>query len=84
MEPRINFITLGVKNFNKSVIFYRDGLKFPFSDSSQGDIAFFNLNGLVLALYPKKLLAKDGNLKAIGKGFRRNNPFTQCKKPRRR
>jgi catechol 2,3-dioxygenase-like lactoylglutathione lyase family enzyme len=69
MEPRINFITLGVKNFKRSVAFYRDGLKFPFSSSSQGDIAFFSLNCLVLALYPKKLLAKDGNLKIIGKGF---------------
>ncbi len=69
MDPRINFITLGVRNFKKSVHFYRDGLKFPFSGSSKGDIAFFNLNGIVLALYPKKLLAKDAHVKTIGKGF---------------
>jgi uncharacterized glyoxalase superfamily protein PhnB len=69
MEPRISFITLGVRNFEKSVVFYRDGLKFPFSSSSKGDIAFFDLNGLVLALYPKKLLARDAQLKIIGTGF---------------
>ena len=41
MEPRISFVTLGVKNFQRSVAFYRDGLGFPLSSASKGDIAFF-------------------------------------------
>jgi catechol 2,3-dioxygenase-like lactoylglutathione lyase family enzyme len=69
MEPRINFITLGVRDFDTSVKFYRDGLKFPCSWSGKGAIAFFDLNGLVLAVYPKKLLAADARLKTVGKGF---------------
>jgi len=29
MEPRISIITLGVKDLEKSLRFYRDGLGFP-------------------------------------------------------
>ena len=69
MEPRISFITLGVRDFQRSLQFYRDGLGFPLSASSKGDIAFFKLNGLVLALYPSDKLAEDAQVPAEGAGF---------------
>jgi uncharacterized protein len=59
MEPRISIVTLGVKDLERSLRFYRDGLKFPTTrDASQG-IVFFQTNGTCLALYPYTLLAKD-------------------------
>ena len=67
-QPRVSFISLGVGSFKKSLAFYRDALGFPLHDL-QGNIAMFNCNGMVLALYPKKLLAEDANIKTIGKGF---------------
>ena len=52
MVPRLNIVTLGVSDFDKALRFYRDGLGFPLSPQSQGDIAFFQAGGVVLALYP--------------------------------
>ena len=69
MEPRLNIITLGVKNLDKAVRFYRDGLGWPMSSASVGDFAIFRLHtGTALALYPRELLAEDTNLKDNG-GF---------------
>lgn len=70
MEPRIHFITLGVRDFANAVHFYRDGLGFPLSSASVDDIAFFRLGGLVLALYPWDKLAADATIPAEGSGFR--------------
>jgi catechol 2,3-dioxygenase-like lactoylglutathione lyase family enzyme len=50
MQPRISMITLGVKDLEKSVRFYKEGLGFPKMDSSP-EIAFFTLNGSWLGLY---------------------------------
>ncbi len=49
MEPRISFITLGVKDFQRLVKFYRDGLGFLLSSASKNDIAFF-INGFLQAI----------------------------------
>ena len=70
MEPRISFITLGVRDFQRSVKFYRDGLSFPLSSASKGDIAFFKMSGIVLALYSSDKLAEDANVPQEGSGFR--------------
>lgn len=69
MEARLNIITLGVKDFEKSVAFYEQGLGWPKSSASQDDIAFFKLGGLVLALYPRESLAEDVTVPAEGSGF---------------
>src|SRR6266576_3940295 len=70
MEPRIHFITLGVRDLANAVRFYRDGLGFPLSPASVDDVAFFRLGGLVLALYPWDKLAADATVPAEGRGFR--------------
>ncbi len=59
MEPRITIITLGVADLNRSVRFYRDGLGFPTNYKDDEPIAFFNTNGVRLALYPLDKLAED-------------------------
>ena len=68
MNPRIKVITLGVNDLEKSLAFYRDGLGLPTegiigTEFEDGAVAFFNLNDdLVLALYPRAALAKDGKV----------------------
>ena len=70
MEPRVSFITLGISNLERSIKFYRDGLGFPLSSASKGDVAFFKTGGAVLALYPSEKLAEDAHVPADGSGFR--------------
>jgi catechol 2,3-dioxygenase-like lactoylglutathione lyase family enzyme len=62
MEPRISIITLGVSDLERSVKFYRDGLGLPTTYKEGEGIAFFQLNGTWLALYPSDALAKDACL----------------------
>ncbi len=68
MKPRIKVITLGVSDLEKWLVFYRDGLGLPTegitgSEFEDGAVVFFNLNDdLILALYPRTALAKDGKV----------------------
>lgn len=60
MEPRLNIVTLGVKNLERAIHFYKDGLGWPLSSISGGDFAIFKLStGTALALFPRRLLARD-------------------------
>ena len=68
MEPRISIITLGVTDLARSIRFYRDGLGLP-ADTSNASIAFFELRGTWLALYPREELAKDALVPSEGSGF---------------
>jgi uncharacterized glyoxalase superfamily protein PhnB len=73
MKSRINVITIGVNNLEKSLAFYREGLGLPSNgivateyhdeiSGADGTIAIFELqNGLLLSLYPRTELAKDAN-----------------------
>jgi len=70
MDSRISFITLGVTDLARSVSFYRDGLKFPYSTSSNENVAFFQLDNIVLGLYPTDKLAEDATVPSDGSGFR--------------
>jgi uncharacterized protein len=62
MEPRISIITLGVSDLARSVKFYRDGLNLPSTYKEGEGIAFFQLKGTWLALYPSDSLAEDAVL----------------------
>lgn len=69
MEPRLNIITLGVKDLTSSKSFYTK-LGWQPSKASQENILFFQTGGVVLALYPRKLLAEDATVESEGEGFR--------------
>ncbi len=69
MEPYISLITLGVADLERALRFYRDGLHWPVSGASGGDVAFLHTGGVVLALYPRALLAADAHLSDTGSGF---------------
>lgn len=74
MEPQINVITLAVDNLERSLAFYRDGLglettgvtgtRFAGDEANAaGAVVMFHLRGgLVLALYPRRELAKDADI----------------------
>lgn len=68
MKPRISMVSLGVRDLEKSIIFYRDGLGLPMLESPPG-VAFFNLKGTWLGLSYREDLAKDANVSAEGKGY---------------
>ena len=59
MDQRVSLITLGVKDLERSLRFYRDGLGFPTTRKSEDGVIFFQLHGTALALYPLNELAKD-------------------------
>lgn len=68
MDPRVSIIALGVSDLERSVRFYRDGLKLPLRGEPKG-IAFFQTRGTWLELFPRDLLAKDAGVPAEGRGF---------------
>ncbi|MFZ1985093.1 MAG: VOC family protein [Desulfatitalea sp.] len=69
MKSRINIITLGVKDMEKAIQFYSNGLGLP-RMPFEGGAAFFSLNGSWLSLYPWNALAEDATVNASGSGFR--------------
>jgi catechol 2,3-dioxygenase-like lactoylglutathione lyase family enzyme len=69
MKPKISLITLGVRDLQASLKFYRDGLGFvPVGDSK--DIGMLKMEGTWLSLYPRESLAKDASVSPEGSGFR--------------
>lgn len=68
MRQKLTLITLGVNDINKSLAFW-EGLGWKKSAASMDDIAFFKLDGLILGLYPRKLLAEDATVSEEGTGF---------------
>jgi hypothetical protein len=68
METRISIITLGVSDLQRSIAFYRDGLGLPVL-SADDHIAFFEMQGTRLALYPMDALAEDATISPERTGF---------------
>lgn len=66
MEPRITLITLGVRDLERAIAFYRDGLGLP---QRPGEGVFFETRGTWLALFPRDELAQDAGVSAAGSGF---------------
>jgi catechol 2,3-dioxygenase-like lactoylglutathione lyase family enzyme len=73
VHPRLNVVTLAVRDLTTSFDFYRDGLGLPgkiigteYTDNvsgASGAVALFELQGgLMLALYPRNDLIKDAKI----------------------
>jgi predicted lactoylglutathione lyase len=69
MKPRLNIVTLGVKNLEESKAFYKNALDWEPAAGSDENIVFFNHGGIVLALYPIEKLAKDALIHPERSGF---------------
>jgi catechol 2,3-dioxygenase-like lactoylglutathione lyase family enzyme len=65
MEQRISLITLGVADLQRAVAFYENVVGWKPEQSPPG-VVFFDLNGVVLALWPHDELAKDIGVAAAG------------------
>ncbi|SHF93985.1 hypothetical protein SAMN02745157_3138 [Kaistia soli DSM 19436] len=69
LSPRLSIVTLGVANVAKSRAFY-ESLGWRPSSASQEQIVFFQLSGVVLALFDRNHLADDATVAPAGDGFR--------------
>ena len=69
MQPRLTLVTLGVTNLHRAIQFY-EALGWTRSMRSADGVAFFQLAGLGLSLYPRAALAEDAGVPAEGSGFR--------------
>lgn len=69
MKPKISLITLGARDFDKSLAFYR-ALGFPEHNFVEGQqFAMFQLEGTWLSLFPREQLADDATVPHDGAGF---------------
>jgi catechol 2,3-dioxygenase-like lactoylglutathione lyase family enzyme len=68
MEPRISFVTLGVRDLERATRFYADVLRLPRLPTPP-TVTFFEMGRTWLALYPRDLLAADAGVPADGAGF---------------
>jgi catechol 2,3-dioxygenase-like lactoylglutathione lyase family enzyme len=59
MEPRVTLITLGVADLSRAVDFYRDVVGWDPASVVDDDVAFFDLDGFILALWRDRSLAAD-------------------------
>ena len=70
MKSRFKVLTLAVRDLERSLAFYRDGMGLPTNgiigqQFEDGAVVFFNMNDdLILALYPTTSLSKDANITA--------------------
>jgi catechol 2,3-dioxygenase-like lactoylglutathione lyase family enzyme len=70
MRPRINVLTLGVDDLERSLAFYRDGMGLDTDgiigkEFEDGAIVLFKMkDDFILALYPTASLAKDAKVTA--------------------
>jgi uncharacterized protein len=68
MEQRLSLVTLGVADLERSLRFY-EGLGWKRANQS-ADVVFFQLHGMMFALWGRKNLAEDAKLSPEGSGFR--------------
>ncbi len=68
MEPRLSFVTLGVRDLDRATRFYAEVLQLPRKDTPPG-ISFFELGKTWLGLYPRHELAADAGVPEAGSGF---------------
>ncbi len=67
---RLSFVTLGVRDLQRSLAFYASILGWQTMKESP-QIVFLKLNGIVLGLFPATELATDAGVSAEGSGFAR-------------
>ena len=70
MEQRLTIIGLGVEDLTVSSAFYEEKFGWKKTGASNENISFFQLNGILLSLYPHEKLAEDAGISPVGSGFK--------------
>ncbi|MDB2462847.1 VOC family protein [Algibacter sp.] len=70
MEQRLTIITLAVNNLKLACQFYEDKFGWKKTQSSNDNVVFFQLNGILLSLYSREKLAKDATINHKDSGFK--------------
>src|SRR5262249_19124103 len=65
----MSFVTLGVSDLERSRRFYETGMGLTIRPDCPPGVAFFDMSGTVLALWPRTELAADAGVDAAGNGF---------------
>lgn len=68
MEQRLSLVTLGVTDLARARRFYEEGLGWT-KNNSEEEVAFYQLNGLILAVWTRADLAEDANVADTGATF---------------
>lgn len=68
MEQRLSLVTLGVADLARARHFYEEGLGWSRGNTEE-EVAFYQLNGLILALWTRPDLAGDANITDTGATF---------------
>ncbi len=71
MEQRLTIVGLGVNDLEVATKFYEDKFGWEKMGASNDSISFFQLNGILLSLYPSEKLAEDATVSAEGSGFKK-------------
>jgi catechol 2,3-dioxygenase-like lactoylglutathione lyase family enzyme len=69
MEQRLSLVTLGVGDLTRACRFYENGLGWT-RGNAHPEVAFYQLGGMVLALWGRAALAQDAGVPEAGNGFR--------------
>lgn len=62
MEQRLSLVTLGVRDLARARRFYEQGLGWRRDAGVEGEVAFYQLGGMILALWGRDALAADARL----------------------
>ena len=68
MEQRLSLVTLGVADLERARRFYEEGLGWRRGNNHE-KVAFYQLGGMVLALWGRAALAEDAHLSDAGSAF---------------
>ena len=67
-KPNLSLVTLGVHDLARATLFY-ESLGWKAHEPSSEGVSFFELNGVILALFPRAELAKDAGVEDTKPGF---------------
>lgn len=68
LEPRISIVTLGVADIKRARSFY-ERLGWRAAESSNDNVTFFNMGGMILGLYGRQALAEDAQVEFSESSF---------------
>lgn len=70
MEQRLTIVGLGVSDLKSATQFNEEKFGWRKTESSNDSISFFQMNGILLSLYPREKLAEDAKVSNEGSGFK--------------